>query len=588
MPHRFLRDLRRFGGRRLIWLFGLTLAAALTDGIGLLLLVPLLELVGAGAGSGVGETARRAFEAVGVSFTLGWMLAFYVALVTVRALLVRARTVAIARFQLEFVDWQRMRVIEAVTRATWITHLSRRTSDVVHTVLADLGRVSLGTHMVFSASTRLVVAVAYVAVAVRLSPSTTALAGLVSVALAGALWPLMRKARRIGGAQTTVGQHAYASLSELLASLKLAKVHGTEEAHLDELRHAVDDVRGTQLAFQRTQALATGAYSVATAGALALLVWIGVEVIDVPTTHLLALIVVLSRILPIPGAVADDLRGAANMLPAYEHAMSVMDDALAAAERPVVPAPPHPIVTGIELDEVRFTYPDGARPAVAGVSLHLPSRATTALVGPSGAGKTTLADIVLGLITPDAGEVRVDGRPLAAVDLGAWRAAVSYVPQDPFLFNDTLRANVAWGTSGCSDALVTELLSKVGLAPLVSRLPDGLDTLVGERGVRLSGGERQRVVLARSLARRPQLLVLDEATSHLDSENEQTARAAVDALQGELTVLVIAHRLGTVRHADQIVVLDEGRVVERGHWDELVSRRGRFSELLLAGEVAAP
>jgi ATP-binding cassette subfamily C protein len=337
--------------------------------------------------------------------------------------------------------------------------------------------------------------------------------------------------------------------------------------------------------FKRTQAIAGFVYQVATAAALAGLVWIGFEVVSVPTAQLLALIVVMSRILPIPGGVADSFRGAANMLPAYEQAMATLDEAHAAAERPVVPSERHPISEAIDLDHIRFAYPQAARPAIDDVTLRLPAHTTTALVGPSGAGKTTLADIVLGLLAPDDGEIRVDGQALNTIELGSWRAAISYVPQDPFLFHESLRDNVRWGTNGVGDAAVVELLQTVGLGQLLANLPEGLDTIVGERGHRLSGGERQRVVLARALARQPHLLVLDEATSHLDAENEQAVRAAIDALHGELTVLVIAHRLGTVRHADQIVVLENGRLCESGSWEDLVSRRGRFSELVLAGDV---
>jgi ATP-binding cassette subfamily C protein len=334
------------------------------------------------------------------------------------------------------------------------------------------------------------------------------------------------------------------------------------------------------------QALSAFAYQVATAAALAGLVWVAFEVVEVSTAQLLALIVVMSRVLPIPGSVADSIRGAANMLPAYESAMTTLDEATAAAERPVLAVPPHPITDVIELDDVWFTYPLSERPAVTGVSLRLPAHTTLALVGPSGAGKTTLADIVLGLITPDKGELRVDGDPLSSIELGAWRAAISYVPQEPFLFSGSLRDNVQWATGGCTDEVIVGLLEQVGLKLLLARLPNGLDTIVGERGERLSGGERQRVVLARALARRPYLLVLDEATSHLDAENEQAARAAMDSLHGQLTVLVIAHRLGTVRHADQIVVLEEGRICEQGTWDDLVKARGRFNDLLVAGEIA--
>jgi ATP-binding cassette subfamily C protein len=220
------------------------------------------------------------------------------------------------------------------------------------------------------------------------------------------------------------------------------------------------------------------------------------------------------------------------------------------------------------------------------VSFDIPTRWTTALVGPSGAGKTTLADLVMGLIAPASGTITIDGRPLVGEDRTRWRESVAIAPQDPFLFHDTIRANLLWARPEATERDLWSALGLAAAAAFVEALPAGLDTIVGDRGARVSGGERQRIALARALLREPELLVLDEATSSLDTEHELAIRQALHSLHGNVTVLVIAHRLSTVSHADTIVVLDRGQVVETGTWLELADREhGRLNALIAAGAI---
>jgi ATP-binding cassette subfamily C protein len=220
------------------------------------------------------------------------------------------------------------------------------------------------------------------------------------------------------------------------------------------------------------------------------------------------------------------------------------------------------------------------------VNLTIPARQVTAICGPSGAGKSTLADLLLGLLQPSAGRILIDGEPLAGSRLHAWRQSIGYVPQETFLFHDTVRANLLWARPEATESEVRAALRAAAAAEFVSQLPDGLDTVTGDRGVRLSGGERQRLALARAILRQPSLLVLDEATSSLDTQNEQFIQQALERLHGELTIVIIAHRLSTVRVADQIIVLKGGRMVETGAWDDLCQREGGvFRELAFAGTV---
>jgi len=213
------------------------------------------------------------------------------------------------------------------------------------------------------------------------------------------------------------------------------------------------------------------------------------------------------------------------------------------------------------------------------VSLALPKGKVVALVGPSGAGKTTLADLLPRFHDPTEGAITMDGVPLTRLTRRSVRALLGVVSQDTVLLNDTVRANIAYGSPGATAAQVEAAARAANADLFIAQLPQGYDTLLGERGTRLSGGQRQRIAIARALLRDPPILVLDEATSALDTESERLVQQAIDRLMAQRTVLVIAHRLATVRDADEIVVLDAGRVVQRGTHEQLFRSGGLYRRL---------
>lgn len=316
-------------------------------------------------------------------------------------------------------------------------------------------------------------------------------------------------------------------------------------------------------------ALALGAFALAA-------VLFSTEPADVAAGTFAVFLAAATRLMPsllrLQSALLALRSAAAAAGPTYQLAdeLGDLDEAI---DDPIVGAENADFTPSVELRDVSFTYPNAATPALAGISLTIGQGQSVALVGRSGAGKSTLADVILGVLQPDSGVVILGGTPPAEA-VRRWPGSIGYVPQDVMLIRDSVRANVALGLppDAIEDDLVWESLRRAHLDEFVREQPARLDTEVGERGVRLSGGQRQRLGIARALSTRPSLVVLDEATSALDSETEHTITTMLEELGDDVTTVIIAHRLSTVRYADLVAYLEDGRVIAMGTFDEVCDR----------------
>ena len=568
-----LADAWRLNPRRVATQVALMLAAGLAGGANLLLLVPIVNSV---ADAGATLEIPVLGSLTPADYPLPALLAAFVALVAAQALLTRSATINAVRVEQQIVDELRQESFEAVLAARWSFVLARRSSDIIEVVTTGAYRCGLAYEQLLRLGIAAVMAVATVVVALIVSPLVATLAVVGVVMLGVAMSASVRAAYRLGEQFSQQDRHLQGVMTDSMSSLRLVRAHDASAVWAERLTDAFAGTRGVEVANSRRHATVGAASQVGLAAAAAALVLVAVWQ-DVPATSIAVILVLVARLARLVQGMAGTAASLAYALPAVRDLAELTNAAREAVEVPVgisstrgelgegsaqgdddVPPDTAQAAPLLEFQGVTFTYPNSDS-GVRNVWLTVPHGTVTVLTGASGAGKSTTADLALGLLTPDSGQILVDGEPLVPADLSWWRRHVAYVPQETVLVPGTLRDNLVWSVpGGASDDECRDALDRAA-ATFARTLPAGLDTLLGDRGLRLSGGERQRVAIARALLRSPTLLVLDEATSALDDHTESAVLDLVAGLTPEVTVLVIAHRGTTIQRAQHRVELVDSR-----------------------------
>ena len=443
----------------------------------------------------------------------------------------------------------RLRLLRALLRADWRFYVDRPIGSFTNSFVTEANRAGSAylqaTWVVF----RSIQLVIYAGLAFATSWQVTIVALTVSVSLALGLGGLVSAGRRAGSRQTRLLRVLLSRLTDLLQAVKPLKAMGRAEAMLPLLARKTRQVqrsRQKQLFVKEALAAVQEPLVVAFLGAG---LFVGIVVMGMPLPRVLLLAVLTQRAYSAINHAQRRYQKVAIDESAYWALRESIELAEARVERAGSEGRPS-LDQAIRFDAVGFRY--GDEEVLRDASLTIPAGRVTALVGPSGAGKTTLVDLVAGLIHADEGTIRIDGVPLEQIDLGAWRRNIGYVPQDTFLLNDTIHANVTLGDESIPDAEVERALRDAHAWDFVSALPDGTASRVGERGLALSGGQRQRISIARALVHRPALLILDEATTALDPSSEAAVLEAVEELRGRTTVLAVSHQPALMQAADVV------------------------------------
>ena len=591
-PLRKLFDLLDARERRRFWLIaGLVLVMGFANMVGIAALAPFLAVLAdpetirtndwlAAVYDGLGFTDRQDFL---VALGAGAVIVFLMSVA------IRAGTVyALFRFGAMRVYTLSARLLAAYLRQPYAWFLSRNSTDLAKTVLSEVGQTVNGVAMpLLNLFANLAVAFWLVALLVAVDPRAALAMMVVLGGGYGLVFALVRRRlRRIGRHRWSANSQRFRIAKEALSGIKEVKVLGLEDSVMRRFhapaRRFAEAVAADRVLGELPRHLLEG---IAFGGLIVVLL-----VLLLTAEGDLAAVVPVAGVYVVAGArLAPALqviyRGFGQLrfnMPALE---ALHDDFRAVGGQPVpvsAGAPPR-LVRGLALRGVRFTYPGSDRPALDGVDLEIRANTTVGIVGGTGAGKTSAMDVVLGLLEPQEGRLEVDGRAIEdAPARRAWRRTVGYVPQEIFLADDSVAANIAFGQPAekIDMAAVERAARQAQLHDFVTgELAEGYATAVGERGVRLSGGQRQRIGIARALYHDPDLLVFDEATSALDTLTERAVMEAVAALGGAKTVIMVAHRLSTVRGCDEIFLLERGCVLARGSYDALVEQSATFREM---------
>ncbi|MES5918267.1 ABC transporter ATP-binding protein [Bacillus cereus group sp. RP37] len=585
----FMKKLYSSAGKILyVNLFGMVLISLL-EGIGIILLIPMISMTGI---MNIGEETTfiapvsRFLQDFPKTTSLVSILGIYILIVLGQNLLQRNITLRDARTQQAFVRDLRIETYSVILKAKWSFFLEKRKTNLINILTTELARVSYGVNLFLQLLAAILFTFIQVGIAFLLSPQITIFVLVFGLLFLVASRVFIKKARILGGKTSELAKDYLSGITDQFNGIKDIKSNTLEASRLDWLQSITTKMSNEQMEYMRIRSSSQLFYKVSMAILIAFFLLLSVSMFQSKPTQLLLIILIFSRLWPRFMTIQSNLEQLAASIPAFKSLWELQEECKEAIEMQDIHQQKHitPICIerGIECKDVYFRYnKQESLYALQNINVQIPINSMTAIVGHSGAGKSTLIDVLMGLIQPEKGQVLIDGTPLTTDNLLPLRRAISYVPQDPFLFNASIRENLLMIEPNASEEQIWDALDFAAAAEFVQTFPNGLDTLIGDRGVRLSGGERQRLVLARAILRKPSILVLDEATSALDTENEVKIQSAIERLKGTMTIVVIAHRLSTIRNADQVIVLGKGEIVQKGEFNQLAKeRKGVFRNLL--------
>lgn len=461
-------------------------------------------------------------------------------------------------------------------------HANVRLGDLMNNLNTEVNRVAVAVRTLDRIATLVITILVFLGILVAISWPLTLVAILLMAGVALANQVSINQAKGFGQALSKAAGALSSRTIEVLSGIRLVKTTANEEREFEVINRLVRQREEAEFKSQLVYASISPTNEMLSILALIALILIGrallSEQLESVSSVLLIYLVVLFRLLPFIG----QLNSSRSQLASTSASADVIEAFLNRADKPFMANGHRPFATlneGIRFSHLSFRYPKAEGWALQDIDLFLPKGQTLALVGSSGAGKSTLADLLPRFYDPTQGSIEIDGTDLREFDIQSFRRRLGVVSQDTFLFNASVKDNIRYGCPQATDEEVTEAARRANAEEFILKLPQGYETLIGDRGILLSGGQRQRLAIARALVQNPEILILDEATSALDTISERLVQQAIDDLSKDRTTLVIAHRLSTVQRANQIAVLDKGRVVEVGTHQTLLAQGEHYAKL---------
>ncbi len=586
-PYKFLL---KFAHRQPVWILITIIlgwTGALFNGVSTTLIVPLLlgflgqELKFEQAPPFLRYTLSL-FDHLPTKYRLLYMMGIILLGILLKNGAIYASTVASAYVSKQLVRDIRLSAIKLLLDVDLDFYSKTKIGDVVNSIGQEVSRaasaIRLGIQIVVHSITILV----FIAILISISWQLTLAAPLILIWGPIISQFVINRSQRSGEDLSAASRAFSGKFIELLNGIRLVKSTSSEAREYDIIMQRILERENAELKSEMNYALTGPVNEISAVSALLAMIAIGrflfANQIDSLSTVLLTYLFVLNRMMVVVGQLNSTRSRFANAVPGA----MIVSEFLRSDDKPMMRngyIPYHGIKKEIRFENVSFSYPNSSELVLNNINLTIPRGTTLALVGGSGAGKSTLADLVPRFYDPTAGRITIDGIDLRDYDFTTLRKSMGIVSQETFLFNDSVRNNISYPRPDASEAEIIQAAKLANAYDFIMQLPQGFDTEIGDRGVMLSGGQRQRIAIARALLSNPDILVLDEATSALDTVSEHLVQQAIERLSSDRTSIVIAHRLSTVQKADQIVVLEKGKIIEIGTHVELLKKGGRYTHL---------
>lgn len=581
-PLRFYRLVKRgFGGYswNVLLLIAIGFVSGILEGVGINTLIPLFSMVtsspgGPGAQDAITLAMRSLFRFVGVDFSLKYLLIFIASLFILRSVIALFGTLLKVRISASYEADKRRSLLESFVAADWPFLLKQRLGHIETVLMTNVHFASFVLEYTSALIIVLTNLAVYVFVAFNISWQITLMTLVLGMFFFVIIKSSFGKTRKTSRVIEAVNKEIAHFLNENLLGMKTVKASAVGRAVNAIGKKYFEDYRRIfmRIAFLR----AAGDAMMQPVGVvfICILFAISYKTTNFQIGAFAAIIYLIQRIFLYFQTFQASYR-ALNEYAPYLQAINTLEDEMRGNVEQNGELKSFSFNRIFEFRKVEFSYSPERR-TLDGVSFDVKSGETIGLIGPSGSGKTTVVDLALKLFQPMSGHITIDGVDINDIETDVWRKGIGYVSQDIFLMNDTIAANIRFHDQGITQERMVEAAKKANILEFIQSLPDGFETVIGERGTFLSGGQRQRIIIARVLARDPKILILDEATSALDNESERQIQKVIEELKGSITTIIIAHRLSTVMTADRILSLDEGRIVEEGEPQALLKDESSY------------